>query len=244
MRRGIAIAPAVVMTGGPFVGRVVSPAGAAETGDPARVGAFAAPIEEPTGHSCDKPQDPAPKCKPAAVALAVLPTGSAFYWDGLEGMNHVKYSTALEFGHTAQNDQSRVLDLSGTTPLWTVPNPEDSGVNPDGNPSPRYLPAVPPDLDRQRPVRRAVPAALPPDPPAARRERLLRRRRPGREPRRRGLRRGHVEPDQRLRPRVEHVEGPGRPHARANPGRLPGVVVLGHAAPRARHRRQVHQGPV
>src|SRR5437588_10054320 len=147
MRRGIAIAAAVVMTGGPFVGRVVSPAGAAETGDPARVGAFAAPIEEPTGHSCDKPQDPAPKCKPAAVALAVLPTGSAFYWDGLEGMNHVKYSTALEFGHTAQNDQSRVLDLSGPTPTWTVPDPEDSGVNPKGNPSPRYLPAAPHNND-------------------------------------------------------------------------------------------------
>jgi hypothetical protein len=147
MRRAFAIAAVVAMSGGPFVGRVASVAGAAETGDPAQVGAFAAPIEEPTGHTCDKAQDPAPKCKPAAVALAVLPTGSAFYWDGLEGMNHVKYSTALEFGHTAQNDQSRVLDLSGSTPRWSVPTPEDSGVNPNGNPSPRYLPGVPHNND-------------------------------------------------------------------------------------------------
>ncbi|MDQ1488729.1 MAG: hypothetical protein QOJ23_1243, partial [Actinomycetota bacterium] len=88
MRRVFAIAAVVAMTGGPLVGRVTSVAGATETGDPAQVGAFAAPIEEPTGHNCEKAQDPAPKCKPAAVALAVLPTGSAFYWDGLEGMNH------------------------------------------------------------------------------------------------------------------------------------------------------------
>ena len=139
MRRAIAMAAAVAIAGGPFIVRV---AGAADVGgDPARIGAFAAPIEEPNGHTCAKAQDPAPKCKPAAVSVAVLPTGDVLYWDGLEGMNNVKYSTALEFGHTAQNDQSRLLDLSG--PTWKVPDPEDSGVNPNGNPSPRYLPGVP-----------------------------------------------------------------------------------------------------
>src|SRR5437870_5472519 len=131
-------------TAGPWVGGV---ARAAEGGDPASIGAFGAPFEEPTGHTCAKPQDPAPKCKPAAVALAVLPTSAAFYWDGLEGMNGVRYSTALEFGHTSQNDQSRVMDLSGPTPVWTVPNPEDGGAYPNGNPSPRYLPGVPHNND-------------------------------------------------------------------------------------------------
>ena len=142
MRRAIAMAAAVAIAGGPFIVRV---AGAAEAGgDPARIGAFAAPIEEPNGHTCAKAQDPAPKCKPAAVSVAVLPTGDVLYWDGLEGMNNVKYSTALEFGHTAQNDQSRLLSLSGPSgPTWSVPGPEDSGVNPNGNPSPRYLPGVP-----------------------------------------------------------------------------------------------------
>jgi len=144
VRRSIAIAAAVMMTAGPLVGGV---ARAAEGGDPARIGAFGAPFEEPTGHTCAKPQDPAPKCKPAAVALAVLPTSAAFYWDGLEGMNGVRYSTALEFGHTSQNDQSRVMDLSGPTPVWTVPNPEDGGAYPNGNPSPRYLPGVPHNND-------------------------------------------------------------------------------------------------
>src|SRR5256885_9583958 len=136
MRRAIAMAAAVAVAAGPFILRV---AGAAEGSDAARIGAFAAPIEEPGGHSCAKAQDPAPKCKPAAVSMAVLPTGGVLYWDGLEGMNGVKYSTALEFGHTAQNDQSRVLDLSGPSATWTTPNPEDSGVNPTGAEHPRYL---------------------------------------------------------------------------------------------------------
>ncbi len=153
MRRTLAIASAIATMTLPFVAGVASfgvasGAGAAPSekggADPAVAGAFAAPIMEPAGHYCEKAQDPAPKCKPAAVSVAVLPTGDVLYWDGLEGMNGVKYSTALEFGHTAQNDQSRLLSLSGPSgPMWSVPSPEDSGVNPDGNPSPRYLPVVP-----------------------------------------------------------------------------------------------------
>ena len=147
MRRAVAIASAIATMSLPFFGGVASlgvasGAGAAASdpagADPSAVGAFAAPIMEPDGHYCERAQDPAPKCKPAAVAVAVLPTGGVLYWDGLEGMNGVKYSTALEFGHTAQNDQSRVLDLSGPSATWTVPTPEDSGVNPDGA-QPRYL---------------------------------------------------------------------------------------------------------
>src|SRR5437763_10460024 len=137
MRRAIAMAAAVAIAGGPFIVRVARAADAG--GAPARIGAFAAPIEEPNGHTCAKAQDPAPKCKPAAVSVAVLPTGDVLYWDGLEGMNNVKYSTALEFGHTAQNDQSRLLDLSGPAPAWSPPNPEDSGANPNGADHPRYL---------------------------------------------------------------------------------------------------------
>ncbi|HEV7865654.1 MAG TPA: hypothetical protein VGR20_23360, partial [Acidimicrobiia bacterium] len=82
MRRAIAMAAAVALAAGPFIVRV---AGAAESaGDPAQVGAFAEPIVEPNGHYCEKAQDPAPKCKPAAVGVGVLPTGGVLYWDGLE----------------------------------------------------------------------------------------------------------------------------------------------------------------
>ncbi|HZQ80276.1 MAG TPA: hypothetical protein VFE55_23325 [Acidimicrobiia bacterium] len=103
-RTAIVIATALGLTGGPLAAGVATRARAAVAEDPAVVGAFAAPFEEPTGHACDKAQDPAPKCKPAAVALAVLPTGTALYWDGLEGSNRVKHSTVLEYGNVAQND--------------------------------------------------------------------------------------------------------------------------------------------
>src|SRR5437764_9218162 len=143
MRRTLAIASAVATMSLPFVGGVASVGVAAGAGaaaaDPSAVGAFAAPIVEPDGHWCEKAQDPAPKCKPAAVSVAVLPDGRVLYFDGLEGMNQVKYSTALEFGHVAQNDQSRVLDLSGPAATWTTPSPEDGGVNPNGAEHPRYL---------------------------------------------------------------------------------------------------------
>ena len=148
MRRTIAFFTATAMT---LVGGIGSVAGAGEGGgDPAVIGAFGVPIMEPEGHYCEKPQDPAPKCKPTAVALAVLPTGDAFYWDGLEGMSRVRNSTALEFGNVAGNSQSRVLNLSGPEPQWTVPDPEDSGAYPNGNPNPRYLPGVPHNNDNTK----------------------------------------------------------------------------------------------
>jgi len=146
-RTAIVIATALGLTGGPLAAGMATRARAAVAEDPAVVGAFAAPFEEPTGHACDKAQDPAPKCKPAAVALAVLPTGTALYWDGLEGSNRVKHSTVLEYGNVAQNDQSRVLDLSGSQPTWTIPHPEDGGANPHGNPDAQYLPGVPHNND-------------------------------------------------------------------------------------------------
>jgi galactose oxidase-like protein len=148
MRRTIAFFTVAAMM---LVGGIGTVAGAGEgAGDQAVIGAFGAPIMEPDGHYCEKPQDPAPKCKPTAVALAVLPTGDALYWDGLEGMSRVRNTTAFEFGHVAGNSQSRVLSLSGPEPKWSVPDPEDSGAYPRGNPNPRYLPGVPHTNDNTR----------------------------------------------------------------------------------------------
>ena len=120
---------------------------AADTG-PAATGAFGPIFQEPTGHVCVA-QDPAPKCKPAAMAVAQLPDGRLLYWDGLEGMNHVKYNVVAEFGNTAQNDQTRLLDLRGERPTWSVPSPEDGGANPKGNPGDEYLPGVPHNDDNK-----------------------------------------------------------------------------------------------
>ena len=64
-------------------------------------------------------------------------------------MNKVQYNVVLEFGNTAQNDQTRLLDLRGGTPSWSVPSPEDGGANPKGNPGDEYLPGVPHNDDNK-----------------------------------------------------------------------------------------------
>src|SRR5438094_2557831 len=108
-----------------------SPAAAASL---SQVGAFGALFAEPgpncppdanTGQSGDGPAGPTgTPCKPAAVTAAVLPGGAILYWDGLEGMEVIHYSTSLEFGKAAGCDESRVMSLSGT-PTWSAPRPAD-----------------------------------------------------------------------------------------------------------------------
>jgi hypothetical protein len=125
----------------------LTPAVAADTG-PAATGAFTGLFQDPAGHTCTA-QDSAPKCKPAAMAVAQLPDGRLLYWDGLEGMNKVQYNVVLEFGNTAQNDQTRLLDLRNGSPVWSIPSPEDGGANPGGNPGSEYLPGVPHNDDNK-----------------------------------------------------------------------------------------------
>jgi hypothetical protein len=76
---------------------------------------------QPGGGPAGPPGTP---CKPAAVTQAVLPGGSILYWDGLEGMEDVKYATALSYGAAAGCDQSRIMSLS-PTPTWSMPRPAD-----------------------------------------------------------------------------------------------------------------------
>jgi hypothetical protein len=61
------------------------------------------------------------RCPPAAMAVAVLPTGKVLFWDGLEGMNRVQLNVVAEFGDVAQNDQSRVADFRGGAAQFTTP---------------------------------------------------------------------------------------------------------------------------
>src|SRR2546421_8777747 len=108
-----------------------SPAAAASL---SQVGAFGALFAEPgpncppdanNGQSGDGPAGPTgTPCKPAAVTAAVLPGGAILYWDGLEGMEDIKYSTALEYGKAAGCDESRGLSLAGA-PNWSTPRPND-----------------------------------------------------------------------------------------------------------------------
>ncbi|MGH8571397.1 MAG: galactose oxidase, partial [Gammaproteobacteria bacterium] len=117
---------------------------AAQEADPAVGGSFGPLFQEPTGIECTSAQDPAPRCKPGAVTLANLVNGKQLYWNSLEGMNQVDLNVVAEFGHEAVNGQSRVLDLTGDSPRWTVPEPFDGGANPQGNDEDNeYLPGVP-----------------------------------------------------------------------------------------------------
>jgi len=69
------------------------------------------------------------RCPPAAMAVAVLPTGKVLFWDGLEGMNKVQLNVVAEFGDVAQNDQSRVADFTGSTAQFTTPGNQSADAN-------------------------------------------------------------------------------------------------------------------
>jgi hypothetical protein len=112
--------------------------------DPAVGGVFGTPFAEP-GPNCPHETDGSPneptrddiECKPAGVSVVVLPGGRVLYWDGLEGEERIKYSIVTEYGETAHNDQSRVLDLAQDSATWLRPQPVDGGA--DGSADSEYL---------------------------------------------------------------------------------------------------------
>ena len=118
----------------------------AQAEDPSVSGVFSAPFEE-AGPKCAKDAEGRTICKPAAVSAVGLPDGTVLYWDGLEGMEDVRYNTVLEIGHQAQDDLSRVLDLRGDRPRWATPTPADAG-EPNAGVGSEYLPVVPHNNDR------------------------------------------------------------------------------------------------
>lgn len=131
---GVAVAALAPLTGGS--------AGAAG-GDPRQVGQFSRPFEE-AGGTCVIDADGRELCKPAGTAQMALATGRVLYWDALEGTENVNLNALLEGAHQTRNDRTRLLDLTTGTPRFRAPSPEDSGANPNGNPS-EFLPLVPHD---------------------------------------------------------------------------------------------------
>jgi Domain of unknown function (DUF1929) len=98
--------------------------------DPARVGRFSQPFVEPTidgrptRQTCIEGEDPKfPRCKPAAAAIALLSRNRLLYFNAIENTEGLRLSAIAEYGQTAVNDQSRLLDLSGSTPIWSRPRP-------------------------------------------------------------------------------------------------------------------------
>jgi len=128
MRRSTALLASVVAAIGSIpIATVVTSAHAA---DPA--GSLSAVISQGARPECFTAQyQPTDgyRCPPAAMAVAVLPTGKVLFWDGLEGMNKVQYNVVAEFGDVAQNDQSRVADFTGRSVAFNTPGNQSA----DGN---------------------------------------------------------------------------------------------------------------
>src|SRR3954447_13787819 len=128
MRRPVAVlASAVAAIGSVPIATAVTSAHAA---DPA--GTLSAVISQGARPECFtakyQPSD-GYRCPPAAMAVAVLPTGKALFWDGLEGMNKVQYNVVAEFGDVAQNDQSRVADFTARNVTFATPGNQSADAN-------------------------------------------------------------------------------------------------------------------
>ena len=128
MRRSVAVlASAVAAIGSVPIATAVTSAHAA---DPA--GSLSAVISQGARPECFTAQyQPTDgyRCPPAAMAVAVLPTGKVLFWDGLEGMNKVQYNVVAEFGDVAQNDQSRVADFTARNVTFGTPGNQAADAN-------------------------------------------------------------------------------------------------------------------
>lgn len=132
-----AAAPAHPLSGVPVIGPALTPPTPPST-TPAAIGRFSDPFEEPaiggvlTGAKCITDGAGLRICKPAAGSVTVMPNGKVLYWNALEGTENVEISAVIEYGAVINNDQTRVLDLSGPQPAWSIPDPVDAGANPGG----------------------------------------------------------------------------------------------------------------
>lgn len=142
MRTRVALLAAAVTV----AGFAVVPSLGAQAASPAQVGRFSAPFEdmrpEEGSGKCLVDVDGRKLCKPAGASVVLLSNGKLLYWDALEGTENIKLSLIAEFGSLARNDRTRVLDLSGSSPVFTTPTPADGGANPNGNTA-QTLPVLP-----------------------------------------------------------------------------------------------------
>lgn len=136
MRGRLRVAVGVAVLGLPLalVGQAVAAPGG---GDPAVVGQWTAPFEEGGADvpRCERDAQDYILCKPAAVTMAALPDGRAFYANGIEGAENIRFSYALELSPRSIRDQTRVMDFSGKEVEWITPEPDNGGsVSPEIEP--------------------------------------------------------------------------------------------------------------
>jgi hypothetical protein len=136
-----ALAVAVAVVGGSFS---LTGAGAQSSPGPAQVGRFLPPFEDTRPgegpEACRTDADGRKLCKPAGATVVALEDGRILYWDALEGTENVDISGVIEYGKKQRNARTRTIDLSGGSPVFGTPTPEDAGANPNGNPDAEPLP--------------------------------------------------------------------------------------------------------
>ena len=100
------------------------------------------------GNGCVAKADPqkqtgAPKgnpdaydCLPAGASMVLLPSGRIVFWNALEGEEQITGTSTLltDGGRLTVNDESRYLDLSGRTPVFTRPSPVGGGAHQAAHP--------------------------------------------------------------------------------------------------------------
>lgn len=135
------LAVAVAVAGGSFS---LSGAGAQTSPGPEQVGRFLPPFEDTRPsegpQACRTDADGRKLCKPAGATVVALENGKVLYWDALEGTENVDISGVIEYGKKQRNARTRTIDLSGGTPVFATPTPQDGGANPNGNPDAEPLP--------------------------------------------------------------------------------------------------------
>ncbi len=142
MRRRLSVVLALLA-----IAALLPSAATADGGGKAARGHFGKPFEEPTiqgqrtKDKCVTAKNGTKVCKPAAGTISVLPSGKLLYFNALEGTENVQNGIGFEYGQVSINDQTRVLNMNGKTPRWTMPRNNDGGANPDGNKSTTFLPS-------------------------------------------------------------------------------------------------------
>ena len=128
----LALVSAGPVTAGPGQ-QVANPQSPDVSGSPAEIGQWTQPFEEGGSETprCQR-KDGLLKdeifCKVAAVSMAMLPDGRIFYANGIEADENVRYHYELELGNRTRADRTRVLDLRGEKPEWTIP-PQEAGAS-------------------------------------------------------------------------------------------------------------------
>jgi galactose oxidase-like protein len=139
---GLALATALLPLGGPS-------ATAQLVGPPELTGRWTPPFEEGGLETprCVDGGDGRIVCKPVGQAMAPLPDGRVFYFNGLEGQEN-GLGLPADFASRLRDSTSRILDLRTGVPRWSVPaQPGGGGGNPATNkgpiPDPTGLAGIP-----------------------------------------------------------------------------------------------------